>query len=285
MKTCPFSFGKMSHLQDQASLEVGSHQTKAGSLLGRHLRFQAAPTAGYPKSQPERAPLTWSCVREPVLTRLTLAGGAGKGRGVSSRTSAMATVTGCTPHGRSSRMQRPHLSKVGPWPVGLGFGRRASWNAAGEAGKEHWGDPGKHWEFRMTALGGPGPGLCCFSLLSPRGGLGNLRATAPDLSCSPSTSRARSQMERMIVSMQDPDQGVKMRSQRLLITVIPHSVAGEARGHPGGAGRRGLRPLRLSRAGREVVEWLVQKFCISEEGESQGTPRIGDCGGGGWRSA
>ncbi|KAK7804039.1 hypothetical protein U0070_015765 [Myodes glareolus] len=95
----------------------------------------------------------------------------------------MATVTGCTPHGRSSRMQRPHLSK----------------------------------------------------------------------------------MERMIVSMQDPDQGVKMRSQRLLITVIPHSVAGEARGHPGGAGRRGLRPLRLSRAGREVVEWLVQKFCISEE--------------------
>lgn len=76
-------------------------------------------------------------------------------------------------------------------------------------------------------------------------------------------------MERVIVSMQDPDQGVKMRSQRLLITAIPHAVAGETRGHPGGAGRRGLRPLRLSRAGRDVVEWLVQKFCISEEGESQ----------------
>ncbi|XP_026636406.1 regulator of G-protein signaling 11 isoform X4 [Microtus ochrogaster] len=95
----------------------------------------------------------------------------------------MATVAGCTPHGRSSRTQRPHLSK----------------------------------------------------------------------------------MERVIVSMQDPDQGVKMRSQRLLITAIPHAVAGETRGHPGGAGRRGLRPLRLSRAGRDVVEWLVQKFCISEE--------------------
>lgn len=78
------------------------------------------------------------------------------------------------------------------------------------------------------------------------------------------------------MSMQDPDQGVKMRSQRLLITIIPHTVAGEApRGRGAGAGVRGgggpasvyPTPHPLCCAGGDIAEWLIQKYCLSEEGK------------------
>nr|XP_008536619.1 PREDICTED: regulator of G-protein signaling 11 isoform X11 [Equus przewalskii] len=91
---------------------------------------------------------------------------------------------------------------------------------------------------------------------------------APPGGC-PSAQRPHlSKMERVVVSMQDPDQGVKMRSQRLLITVIPHAVAGEGPRRLGwGASGPALAYPHpsLCCAGSDIVEWLIQKYCISEE--------------------
>lgn len=72
-----------------------------------------------------------------------------------------------------------------------------------------------------------------------------------------------------MLSMQDPDQGVKMRGQRLLLTVIPHTVTGEAGGWGWGWGVPALPwppPPNLCCVGNDIMEWLTQKYCISEEG-------------------
>ena len=71
------------------------------------------------------------------------------------------------------------------------------------------------------------------------------------------------------MTMQDPDQGVRMRSQRLLVTVIPHAVNGEAAEGGGGVPAEASAHPGICRAGSDIVEWLIQKYSIAEDGRGR----------------
>ncbi|XP_039216193.1 regulator of G-protein signaling 11 isoform X2 [Crotalus tigris] len=82
-------------------------------------------------------------------------------------------------------------------------------------------------------------------------------------------------MERVVVGMQDPDLGVVLRNQRLLLSIIPHAVTGGCSSAP--RTKTAVRPARgaasrplAAASGRrslrnDIVEWLIQKYNILEE--------------------
>lgn len=71
------------------------------------------------------------------------------------------------------------------------------------------------------------------------------------------------------MSLQNPDQGARMRSQRLLVAAVPHAVAGEVPA-AGACGLPWSPHPNLCCAGSAPLERLAQKHCIS--GGSGGPP-------------
>ena len=90
-------------------------------------------------------------------------------------------------------------------------------------------------------------------------------ALPPVHSCNTSHLHHALQIEALMIEMQNPDMGIKMQTQRVMITNIPHAVAGKS--FAGGRGRAKEVHQRKAMCGshghpRVTTAWLHTGACV-----------------------